>query len=308
MILEAFYLCYNCNIMVNKTKASQSASWQRKAINITIALLATFGLVILGAWLIFRQAKLGSIKTSMADTHDQAYIATTDESYTAKYNGDSIGTLKTYDFNNSSDVAFAHTPFYVADVAAVQAFLDTDLTKVPADKIPVIASTNSWDFPDGSRQSNWLQKEIADKYYIVGNAPISESLGQPILIDDGSNKINKYISDLAEAWRNDITQQQDDQWVDADRPYRLEEYAVVTFSNPKDILGYEAITLGEVFGSEQIPRGRSFIGNALNIAGSYRLGQTALFIVVIIYIFTCLIIGLVLAHFYRVPVAKNHAE
>lgn len=298
-------ICYN-QLMVS-SKTMRLTDLKQRTINITIALLVTFGLVILGAWLVFRQTKLNSIQTSMESTHNQAYIINSDENYPAKRGEDNIGKLRIYTFNNSSDVAFSYMPFYVADVDAVQDFLDIDLTKVPANKIPIIASTNSWDFSDSRRQSNWLEKEFTDKYYIVGVAPISASLGQPILVDDGSSKIGDYISNLAKNWQDNLNHQ-DDQWVDVDRPYRLEEYAVSKFDNPKDVLNYEAITLGEVFGSEQIPRGRNFIGDALDIAGSYRLGQTVLFIIVIIYIFTCLIIALVLAHFYRTPVSKNHAQ
>lgn len=121
----------------------QSTDLKQRTINITIALLVTFGLVILGAWLIFRQTKLNSIQTSMKSTHNQAYIINSDENYPAKRGEDNIGKLRIYTFNNSSDVAFSYMPFYVADVDAVQDFLDIDLTKVPADKIPIIASTNS---------------------------------------------------------------------------------------------------------------------------------------------------------------------
>lgn len=297
--------------MVNNLNSSHPAYPRRKIIDITIALFITFGLFLLASWLVLNRIETDLIKVSVSNTRNQAYVITSDTSTDArltKYNGDSVGTLKKYIFDGDSNSPFANSPFYVADTAAVKDFLTNDLDKVPANKIPVLAPTDGFTITDEGEQFDWLRREIVNKYYIAGYAPVSFGFGRPILIDDGSNKIDDYISALTKDWRGDLDADLEDKWTDTDRPYRLDKYTVAKFDEPKDLLNYSAITFDELFNSRQPLYITSFIGDAYDVAATFRMARIILFIMIIACIPVCLVTATVIVYFHEIMTEHNHSS
>lgn len=97
-----------------------------------------------------------------------------------KYHGESIGTIKNYNFNSANaQLPFAGMLFRVVSSSAVAPFLDIDLAKIPSDKIPILAPEDGFTFDEEVTSHVWLEEQVSDKYYIAGYLPVMQTGDQP---------------------------------------------------------------------------------------------------------------------------------
>lgn len=116
---------------------------------------------------------------------------------------------------------------------------------------------------------------------------------QPILVDDGSGKVDTYINELTDAW----VQAQSVELEEAfrrDTPTRL-KYAIAQFDDAQDLIDYTTPSIEDLFGSSSSQLITSdLVGNANDIATAFHharlqyfaIGAVILITAVLITIFT----------------------
>ena len=322
---------------------------------LTISII--FGL-LMGINFVLRGLETTLIDASVANTNGQVRLETsfTPNRYgkaedrlaerLAKYHGQAIGT---YSFYQGSPSKFIYTS--VISASAVTDFITTDLSQVPADKIPILipeVGLPEMDPEDITYEK--FQTLMRDKFYIVGTTPSlaknlsydseenddrysllalpgkhplniilgniwgSSYIVPPLLIDDGSGKVDRYLDEqIAEARAESIAkydlsiqeaQERDPDFTVSDEDIQdnhdylntwepdSQTYTIALFDNPYDAVAYSApYDLPEYSNLEQIPfSANSIFTNTTNISDLFRSYRFMLNFLQIVLLITAVII------------------
>lgn len=233
-----------------------------------------------------------------------------------------VGFLRNYSFQEPLSLV-SFNSIQVVDYSAVEAFVTTGLTQVPEGKVPVLAPEGGFQIDGEGSWYDWLRSEIAERYYIVGYLPtggraddnklsheygIGEGNGytptvpgfnllnlvlgnisggviddQPLLVDDGSGVVARYLDEKVAIWR-EAQQEQLEEWQRRDEP-QVVELVIARFNNPLDVVGYTAIEVE----SEVVIGG--FVTDSSGIAQAFHMSWMILIILEIIVLVVAVVIA-----------------
>lgn len=303
---------------------------------IVLTISVLFG-ILMGVNFVLRGLEVSALNASVTRADGVAYVSSYHKDVTTgkqtnnkeaiqrrlkDNHGVVVGFLKDYSFQEPLSLV----PFIsiqVVDYSAVEAFVTTDLARVPEGKVPVLAPEGGFQIDGDNPWYDWLRSEIEERYYIVGYLPtggkaeddrslydygIGEGnnytptvpgfnllnlvLGnissggtgyQPLLIDDGSDVVTKYLDEKVAIWR-EAQQEQIEEWQRHDEP-QVTELVIAKFSNPLDVIGYTAIE----FDSEVVVGG--FVTNSSGIAQAFHMNWMMLVVIEVIILIVAVVIA-----------------
>lgn len=341
-----YQLCLMYNeLMVNRLSFRDALSLSWKNINqhkgrsviiiLTIAIL--FGL-LMGVNFVLRGLEVSALNASVTNTGGVAYVSSSYQNPLSvseskvtsdvlariqKYGGENVGRSKAYKFISKLNTYDAdYQTIQVVDSSVVQDFIIVDLSEVPEGKIPVLAPEGGFNIKGESPSADWLRKEIADKYYVVGYLPIlmvstamlqmselgignefsatlpgfnllnlflgdittGDSTGmEPMLVDDGSGVVSAYLDEKITAWRK-VQQEQLGEWEVRDEPL-VGESAIAVFRNPLDVIGYTAVDMGSGINIG------GFVSNSSSVAQVFHMNWLGVMVIEVIVLVVAIVIA-----------------
>lgn len=207
------------------------------AVVLTVAVL--FGL-IMGVNFVLDGLEKTLVEASVERTEGKMYVETSfrKSQYGAneerlaerleKYHGEKIGRVQVLGFDSGT--------IRVVDLGAVKEFVDEGLlADAPEGKIPVLMPEGGLEeLPEGMAGATGIKEEIAEKFFVVGEYPVTAEMSDasyvtsvmqlpegnwlnlitsgiygnqagyyPMLIDDGSGEIDRYITEKTQARREE---------------------------------------------------------------------------------------------------------
>ncbi len=343
--------------MVNKLRFGDalSLSWRNivqhkgRSVIIILTIAILFG-VLMGVNFVLRGLEVSALNASVAKTDGAAYVSsyhrdvstgrqTNNKEAIQKRLKDSHGVVVGFHRGYSFQEPQSLVPFIsiqVVDYSAVEAFVETDLARVPEGKVPVLAPEGGFQIDGDGSWYDWLRREIADRYYIVGYLPtggkaedskpsyeygIGEGnsytptvpgfnllnlvLGnisggvidyQPLLVDNGSGVVTRYLDEKIAIWR-EAQQGEIEEWQRRENP-QVNESVIARFDNPLDVVKYAAIEID----SEIVVGG--FVTDSSGIAQAFNMAWLVVMVLEVIV----LIVAVVIATFTFAHVVDQDAN
>lgn len=225
----------------------------------------------------------------------------------AKYDGEVVGSLKTYRFDTvtkaGSRYNYNPTFYKVFDVGAIKDFLTADLTTVPEGKVPVLVQERYANDPTNLNPDYFVVGVLPNTRtgaLTVPNAALinflfsfisSPNVGYGFLVDDGSGRVDRFFDRVEEQCREAYRVAYDEEPTSmttlSNRDWP-EAYTVATFADPFNASRYrDYFTDGAEFGYDIFTgdyRTYGLFSNTIDVAAGFFTTEWLLMIVEVVFL------------------------